>query len=296
MAGPGGTGCHETDRTTQLHGGRCSTQLNASMRLRASAVALGRRSGAPTRKTTETAIQKGHHLPAVTTNVHGVANPVLPGSGRYAIGDEYGRIHGACRGRISTRLPRRGPEIRIHVDDIGSCIPEANRPRPSNRSRALRPNAAEVWGSGSLSSVGRSRCSATGSKSDRLRAKGRCFHLCPRRSAKRELRGSYYWAFRERPENHPENLYIGVIPYIRAPFMLTPRRNTGAYQTACGKSRTRSLSCTSSTTMLPCAARWRACLIWSGFRPRPMPRRRTSFRPISRTGLAVLCLMSDYPT
>ena len=118
------------------------------------------------------AIQRGIDLRAVTANAHVVSNPVLLGcilqnlltnAIRYT--EPGGRILIGCR--------HKGPEIRIDVYDTGIGIRNTNCLESSNRSRALRPNAATVWASGSLSSGVRSRCSATGSRSGRLWGKGR---------------------------------------------------------------------------------------------------------------------------
>jgi two-component system phosphate regulon sensor histidine kinase PhoR len=121
----------------------------------------------------DAAIQKGIDLRAVTTNAHVMSNPVLLGciirnllanAIRYT--EPGGRILIGCR--------RKGPEIRIDVFDTGIGIPEQQLHRIFDPfTRAFRRNAATVWASGSLSSVVRSRCSATGSKSDRLWGKGR---------------------------------------------------------------------------------------------------------------------------
>ena len=129
----------------------------------------------------DAALQRGIDLRAVTTNGHVVSNPVLLGcilrnlltnAIRYT--EPGGRILIGCR-----RKGARNQDRCIRHGHRHSGRP--NAAKSSNRSRALRPNAATVWVSGSVSFVMRSKCLATGSRSDPLWVKGRFSRSTPPR-------------------------------------------------------------------------------------------------------------------
>ena len=88
--------------------------------------------------------------------------------------DQCHKIHRAWRAHSDRLPPQRTAKSGSMYTTRASAFRKTNCRESSNPSRALRPNAATVWASGSRSFVARSRCSATGSKSGRLWVKGRC--------------------------------------------------------------------------------------------------------------------------
>ena len=87
--------------------------------------------------------------------------------------DQCHKIHGGRRAHLDRLSPQRVAKSGSMYTTRVSAFRNTNCLESSNPSRVLRPNAATVWASGSLSSVVRSRCLATGSKSDRSWEKGR---------------------------------------------------------------------------------------------------------------------------
>ncbi len=240
----------------------------------------------------DAAVQAGIDLRAITTKAHVASNPVLLGgilqnllTNAIKYTEPGGRILIGCR--------RSGSEIRIDIYDTGIGIPEQQTSEFSICSHGLRPNTAMALASGSPSSVVRLKCLATGLQSDRSWGKDpNSLDLRTRCVGRYTLKRRHNWTFSDDRKPVPRPIHRcdprTVLICAKNPVKIRSIAS-GMRQVSNEKPLVHVVDDDASMR----GALEGVFRNWSDFRPRHMPRRRTSFRQSLWTAPAALFLMSD---